>query len=97
MVSEKKISSCYSYYKPLADNVAPLVGPIWTPGAWLSGFIKGITKHCHTQNIKALGLMFREGDFLCFSYFKSMGANDHRGVANLDTRGMIGSIYVGYH
>ena len=32
-----------------------------------------------------------------FSYFKSMGDDDPRGVANLDPRSMIGRIYVGYH
>ena len=39
---------------------------------------------------------FRE-DFLRFSYYKSMGANDPRGMANLDPRGFIGRIYVGDH
>ena len=34
---------------------------------------------------------------LRFSYCKSMGANVRRGVANLDSRGMIGRIYVEYH
>ena len=33
-----------------------------------------------------------------FSYCKSMGDDDPRGLANLDCpRGMIGRIYVGYH
>ena len=31
-----------------------------------------------------------------FSYCKSMGDDDPRGLANLDPRGMIGRIYVGY-
>ena len=35
--------------------------------------------------------------FLCFSYYKSMGANDPRDVANLDPMDMIGRIYSGYH
>ena len=35
--------------------------------------------------------------FLSFSYCKSMGANDPQGVANLDPKGMIGRIFVGYH
>ena len=35
--------------------------------------------------------------FYIFSYYKSMEANDPRGVANLHPRGMIGRIYVGYH
>ena len=32
-----------------------------------------------------------------FSYCKSMGDDDPRGLANLNPRGMIGRIYVGYH
>ena len=35
--------------------------------------------------------------FFTFSYCKSMGDDDPRGVANLDPRGMIGRIYVEYH
>ena len=58
---------------------------------------KGITKHCYTQNINALGHMVSEKKvFLCSSYCKSMRADDPRGVANLDPRGIIGRIYVGY-
>ena len=34
---------------------------------------------------------------IIFSHYKSMGANDPRGVANLDPRGMVGRIYVGDH
>ena len=36
---------------------------------------------------------FGEEDFLCFSHCKSMGANDPRGGAIFDPRGMIGRIY----
>ena len=32
-----------------------------------------------------------------FSHYKAMGANEPRGVANLDPRGMVGRIYVGDH
>ena len=32
-----------------------------------------------------------------FFYYKSMGANEPRGVANLDPRGMVGRIHVGDH
>ena len=39
-------------------------GPVWTPGAWLTGFIaefiKRTTIHCYTQNMKALGLVVLE-------------------------------------
>ena len=79
----------------MADNVAPGAWPLWTPGSQLAGIIKGLTKHCLTQNIKALGLMVSEKIF--FFYYKSMEANDPPGVTNLDPMGMIGRIYVEYH
>ena len=47
----------FSHYKPMADNDAPGAWPIWSPGSRLAEIIKGLTKHCFTQNIKALGLM----------------------------------------
>ena len=40
---------------------------------------------------------FRDEDFLSFMHYKSMGANDARRVASLDSRGLIGRIYVGDH
>ena len=40
---------------------------------------------------------FGEEDFLCFSHCKSMGANDPRGGAIFDPRGMIGRIYIEDH
>ena len=43
--------------------------------------------------MKALGLVVSEKIFLCFSHCKSMGANDPRGRAIFDPRGMIGRIY----
>ena len=98
VVLEKKIFKCFSHYKPTADNDAPGAWPIWTPGSRLAGIIKGLTKHCFTQNIKALGLMVSEKIFLRFFPFISLGRPmAPRGVANLDPRGMIGRIYEGYH
>ena len=44
----------------MVDNDAPEAWPVWTPGARLEGFIKEITKHCYTQNMKTLGLMVSE-------------------------------------
>ena len=35
---------------------------------------------------------FREEDFLSFSHYKSMGANDPQGMASLDPRGLFGRI-----
>ena len=64
----------------------------------MEGFILGTTYYCYTQNIKALDLMVSEKKiFFKFSYCKSTGEDDPRGVANLGPRSMIGRIYVGYH
>ena len=52
------------------------------------------TIHCYTQNMKALGLVVSEKKiFLCFYHCMSTGANDPRGGAIFDPRGMVGSIY----
>ena len=67
VVSEKKISF---YVFPVTP---PGVGPVWTPGAPLAGFIQRTTIHCYTQNMKALGHVVSEKIFLCFSHCKSMG------------------------
>ena len=89
VVSEKKIFLCFTH-----DPPPPGAGPVWTPGASLAGFIKRTTIHCYTQNMKALGPVVSEKKiFLFFSHCKSMGANDPRGRAIFDPRGMIGRIY----
>ena len=51
----------------------------------------------HTKYLSSGSYGFREEDFLSFFHYKSMGANELWGVANLDPRGMIGRIYVGDH
>ena len=86
LVVSEKIFSCFSHD-------APGAGPVWTPGAWLAGFIKRTSIHCYTQNMKALGLVLSEKIFLCFSHCMSMRANDPRGGAIFDPRGMVGRIY----
>ena len=48
----------------------------------------------HTIYISCGPHGFREEDFWSFSHYKSMGANDPRGVANFDPRGIVGRIYV---
>ena len=64
---EERFFKCFSHYKPMADNDAPGAWPIRIPGTLLAGIIKGLTKHCFTQNIKALGLMVTEKKiFRCF-------------------------------
>ena len=48
--------------------------------------------------MKTLGLVVSEKKIsLCFSHCKSMGANDPRGGAIFDPRGMIGRIYIEDH
>ena len=73
----------------MADNDAPWVWPIWTPGSRLAGITKGLTKHCFTQNIQALGLMVSEKKifFYIFSYYMSTEANDPQGCGQLGRQG----------
>ena len=47
--------------------MTPGAGSFLTPGPWLAGFIKRTTKHCYTQNMKALGLVVSEKKI--FLYF----------------------------
>ena len=78
----------------MTDNGVPEAWPIWTPGARLAGFIKRTFMHCYIQNMKALGLIVSmKKMFLCFSHCKSIGANDPRGGAIFDPRGMAGRVY----
>ena len=83
----------------MADNDAPGAWPIWTQGSQLAGIIKGLTKHCFTKNINALGLMVSEKKifFTFFPIISLWRPMTPQGVANLDLRGMIGRIYEGYH
>ena len=53
-------------------------------------------KLLHTKYLSAGPYGFREQD-LGFSHFMSMGADESRGVATSDPRGMVGRIYVGDH
>ena len=41
-MSEKKIFSYFSHYKPMLDNDAPGAWPICAPGTRLAGFMKGL-------------------------------------------------------
>ena len=90
VVSEKKIFLCFTHDPP--PPPPPRAGPIWTPGAWLAGFIKRTTIHCYTQNMKALGLVVSEKKiFLCFTH--DPPPPPPPGGAHMDPRGMVGRIY----
>ena len=68
------------------------------PRGTVGRIYKEATIHCYKQNMKALGLVvLGKKIFLCFSHCKSMGANDPRGGAIFDPRGMIGRIYIEDH
>ena len=72
----------------LWELMTPGAGPFLTPGPWLAGFIKRTTKHCYTQNMKALGFVVSEKNFFfIFSQRRS------RGGARMDPRGTVGRIY----
>ena len=78
---------------------APGAWPVLIPGARLAGFIKRTLIHSYTQNRKTLGLEVSETTIFlfCFSHCKSLGANDPRGGAICDPRGMAGRIYKDDH
>ena len=65
---------------------------IWSPGAWLAGFIMGTTKHCYIQNIEALGLVVSEIFFSIFPHSKSIEAICCHGNHNFDTKRIYGGV-----
>ena len=59
-----------------------------------------VGEHYALQHAKYLSRgpqYFRGQYFLKFPHDKSMGARDHHSVANLDTRDILGRVYVGDH
>ena len=58
----------------MVDNDAPEAWPIKAIGTRLAGFMKRTTKHCYTQNIKALGLMISEKKIFYVFPINPMGA-----------------------
>ena len=77
----------------MANDDAPKAGPVR-----LAGFIKRITIHCYTQNMKVLSLVVSKKKIcICLFHCKSMGANDSREGGISDPRGMLGRIYAKLH
>ena len=70
---------------------APGAWSVWTQGARLAGFIKRTFIHCYTQNRKPLGLVVSEKKI--FIALKAIGANDPRGGAIFDPRGIVGRVH----
>ena len=69
LVSEKKIFLCFPIVS-LWELMTPGAGSFLTPGPWLAGFIKRTTKHCYTQNMKALCLVVSEKKIFFFYFPK---------------------------
>ena len=78
---EEDLFLCFSH-----DS--PGVGPVWTPGARLAGFIKRTTIHCYKQNMKALGLVVSEKKIYFYVFPMTP-----QGGARMDPRGTVGRIY----
>ena len=96
MVSEKIFIS-FSYYKSMGA-ITPRGMASLDPRGLIGRISLG--DHytlLHTKHISSGPHGFREEDFLSFSHYKSMGANDSQGVASLGPRGLIGRIYVADH
>ena len=93
VVSEKKIVLCFSHCKSMGAN-DPQGGAIFDHGGMVGRIYKEdhyTLLHTKYENSGPCG--FRE-DFLCFSHFKCIGANDPRGGAIFYPRGMVGRIYI---
>ena len=85
---------CFTHDSPGAGSVwdlmTPGAGSFLTPGTWLAGFIKRTTKHCYTQNMKALGLVVSEKKIFFFYIFSQRRP---WGGARMNPRGTVGRIY----
>ena len=96
MVSEKIFLS-FSHFKSIGTNDPWGVASLDSRGLIGRIYVGDHYTLLHTKYISSGPHGFREEDFLSFSNYKSVGANDHRGMANLNPRGMFGRIYVGDH
>ena len=77
--------------------MTPVVLPVWTQGLISRIYVGDHLTLLHTKYTSCGPHNFREEDFLHFSHYKSVGANDPWGMANLDPRGIVNRIYVGDH
>ena len=83
MVSEEDFIS-FSHYKSMGDHDPPGGGQFGPQGLHWQDLCRGPLTLLHTQYISCEPHGFREEDFLSFSHFKSMGANDPQGMVSLD-------------
>ena len=85
MVSEEKIFLSFSHCKSMGANDPLGMASLDPKGLIGRIYVGGHYTLLHTKYISSGPHGFRE-DFLSFSHYKSMRANDSLGVANLDPR-----------
>ena len=86
----------FSHYKSMGDNDPLGMASLGPRGLIGRIYVWDHLTLLHTKYVSCRPHGFKE-DFLIFSHYKSMGANDPQGVASLDHRGLIGRIYLGDH
>ena len=84
MVSEKKIFISFSYYKSMGANNPPGHGQLGPQGLDWKDLCRGPLNLATSKYISCGPHGFRVEDFLSFSHYNSMGANEPQGMANLD-------------
>ena len=90
MVSDKKtfiyfyFFKLFFHYKSMGANDPWGVASLDPMGFIGSNYVGDHYKLLHTKYISSGHHGFREEDFLSFSHYKSVGANDTRGSTNLD-------------
>ena len=94
MISEK-IFLCFSHYISMGANDLGH-GQFGPKGLDWQDLCRGIL-NITTYYIYKLLVSWFQKIFFSFSHYKSMGANDPRGVVSLGNRGLIGRINVGDH
>ena len=96
-MEEKKIFLSFSHYKSMGANDPRNMASLDPRGLIGRIYVGDHQTLLYTKYISSGPHGFRQADFLSFSHYKSMGANNPLGVAILGPRGLIGRIYVGDH
>ena len=87
MVSEKNIFLSFSHYKSMGDNDPRGVASLGPRGLMGRIYVGDHLTLLHTKYVSCGPHGFRKEDFSKFSHYKSMRANDPRGVRPVWTPG----------
>ena len=96
MISEKKIFLRFSHCKYMGAHGPWGVATLDSRGLTGRIYIVDHYTFLHTRYVSCGPHGFKDYIF-SFFHCKSMGANEHQGMASSDPRGLIGRIYVGDH